>query len=75
MMSLLTSIVPLGDKFSGKHGTGLVSLQEFTKIIEDAYMSEKLKYHARSVSFLDESIDFERDTHNGALIIHKSTSL
>ena len=30
--------------FLGKHGTGLVTLAEFTKIIESAYESDTIKY-------------------------------
>ena len=30
--------------FIGKHGTGLITLNEFTKILEQAYETEQLKF-------------------------------
>jgi hypothetical protein len=74
ILNLLVTIVPLGEKFSGKHGTGLVSLAEFTKILDEAYMSDLLRYK-NTATFLDASIDFERDALNGGLIIHSSGNL
>jgi len=74
ILTLLVTIVPLGEKFSGKHGTGLVSFAEFTKILDEAYMSDLLKYQ-NTAAILDASIDFDRDALNGGLIIHNSGNL
>lgn len=73
LLNLLLSIVPRGEMFIGKHGTGLMTLAEFTKIVEEAYESDQLKFLASSAAFLDDSIDFNRDA-GGALILEKSAS-
>ena len=73
LLNLLLSIVPRGEMFIGKHGTGLMTLAEFTKIVEEAYESDQLKFLAHSAAFLDESIDFNRDA-GGAIILEKSAS-
>ena len=73
LLNLLLSIVPRGEMFIGKHGTGLMTLAEFTKIVEEAYESDQLKFLASSAALLDESIDFNRDA-GGALILEKSAS-
>ena len=73
ILNLLVTVVPLGEKFSGKHGTGLVSLSEFTKILDEAYMSDLLKYQ-NTAAFLDASIDFDRDALNGGLVIEVQNS-
>lgn len=40
IFDLLLNIVPRGEMFLGKHGTGLITLAEFTKIVEMAYESD-----------------------------------
>ena len=42
LVNLLTAIVPRGEMFIGKHGTGLITLSEFTKIVEMAFESDQL---------------------------------
>lgn len=51
-----------------------MTLSEFTKIVEEAFMSDQLKYVTHSAAHLDDSIDFYRDEKTGILIIEKSTS-
>lgn len=43
LLELLCSVTPRGEMFTGKHGTSLMTLQEFTKIIEEAYMADQLQ--------------------------------
>ena len=50
-----------------------MTLAEFTKIVEEAYESDQLKFHTTSAAFLDDSIDFNRDA-GGAIILEKSAS-
>lgn len=40
LFSLLVSIAPRGHKFSGRHGTGLMTRAEFVKVIDTAYESD-----------------------------------
>ncbi len=51
-----------------------MTLAEFTKLVEEAFMSNELKYSATSAAHLDDSIDFYRDEKTGQLIIEKSAS-
>lgn len=74
LLHLLISIAPRGEMFIGKHGTGLMTLAEFTKVVDEGYESDSLKFKAQSAAFLDESIDFNRDAA-GSLILEKSASL
>ena len=61
LFNLLLNTIPRGEMFLGKHGTGLVTLAEFTKIIESAYESDTIKYMTQSMAFLDDSIDFSAE--------------
>ena len=58
--------------FIGKHGTGLITLSEFTKIVEMAFESDQLQYMTQSAALLDESIDFNRDV--GQISVENSAS-
>ena len=40
LLNLLVNIVPRGEMFIGKHGTGLMTLAEFTKVVEEGYESD-----------------------------------
>lgn len=46
LFNLLVSIAPRGHKFSGRHGTGLMTKAEFTKVVETAYDSGSLEHVA-----------------------------
>ena len=37
---LVNGVVPRGDNFIGKHGTGLVTLAEFTNVVEAAFEAD-----------------------------------
>ena len=39
---LVSGVVPRGDNFIGKHGTGLVTLAEFTNVVEAAFEADQL---------------------------------
>ena len=44
--------------FLGKNGAGLMTLAEFTKVVDEALMSQNLFFKTHSAAFLDDSIDF-----------------
>ena len=56
--NLLVSITTRGEMFLGKHGAGLMTLAEFTKVVDEALQSQTLCFKSYSAAFLDESIDF-----------------
>ena len=58
---LVNGVVPRGDNFIGKHGTGLVTLAEFTNVVEAAFEADQLQFKAESLTNLNDSIDFFRD--------------
>ena len=69
---LVSGVVPRGDNFIGKHGTGLVTLAEFTNVVEEAFEADHLHFKAESLTNLNDSIDFFRDAVN--LIVEQSAS-
>jgi len=68
---LLLSVTPRGEMFIGKHGAGLMTLAEFTKVVEEALLSEQLCFKTYSAAFLDDSIDFGK---GASLSIEQSAS-
>lgn len=71
LLNLFISVVPRGEMFIGKNGTGLMTLAEFTNIVDEGYQSGNLQFKTQSAAFLDDSIDFNRDA-GGALILEHS---
>ena len=61
LLELLCSVTPRSEMFIGKHGTSLMTLNEFTKIVEEAFMSDQLQVKVQQAALLDDSIDFYRD--------------
>ena len=73
LLNLFINVVPRGEMFIGKHGTGLMTLAEFTNIVDEGYESDQLQFKAQSAAFLDDSIDFNRDA-GGVLKVENSAS-
>ena len=69
---LVNGVVPRGDNFIGKHGTGLITLAEYTNVVDEAFEADQLHFKAESLTNLNDSIDFFRDMAN--LVIEHSAS-
>ncbi len=44
LFHVITQISDKGAEYAGKHGTGLMTKQEFTDVVEFAYVNDQLSY-------------------------------